>query len=302
MSFTEDELQAFNAVLEKRFTAHRQEMEQSLDQRLSTLRQEIEQQLTTLRTETASTLKQELASLRGEHETNLVERLSERQKQLSQALTQEAEQKFQQIETAVDRMLAAQLLGIEQLLNQHALKQQGTNALPQGLPSQLEAIEVQTELPWDDLVNAMGKALDERLIALDTSLQRSVKDLEHYLTTRLHHLRDEIAHSHAHGQPYGGQSSNGTLIQDVLAGIEHLERVIESMQVAMTANHALLSNRLYHHQQLPLERAHPVSRPQVTSTEEAPSLLAQAKERVASGLDPEIAPQPSASEESAGQS
>jgi hypothetical protein len=28
------------------------------------------------------------------------------------------------------------------------------------------------------------------------------------------------------------------------------------MQVTMTSNHALLSNRIYHHQQLPLERAH----------------------------------------------
>lgn len=301
MSFTEDELQAFNAILEKRFAAHLQEMEQSLDRRLSTFRQEIEQRFTTLSTETASMLKQELASLRGESEVELAEKLSERQKQLTHAFTQEVEQKLQQIETTVDRMLAAQLLGIEQLLNQHVLRQQGTDALPQGLPPQLEAIEVQTELPWDDLVNVMGKALDERLTALDTSLQHSVKDLEHYFTTRLHHLRDEIAHSQAHGQPYSGQSSNGTLMHDVLAGIEHLERVIESMQVAMTANHALLSNRLYHHQQLPLERAHPVSRPQVTSAEEAPSLLAQAKERVASGLDPEIAPQPPASEESAGQ-
>jgi hypothetical protein len=298
MSFTEDELQAFNAILEKRFAVHRQEMEQSLDQRLSAFRQEIEQQLTTLRTETAGTLKQELASLRSAPERELATTMSEQQKQLTEALSHEAEQKLQQIETSVDKMLAAQLLGIEQLLNQHLLRQQGTT---QGLPSQLEAIEVQTELPWDDLVNVMGKALDERLTALDTSLQRSVKDLEHYFATRLHHLRDEIAHSQAYRQPYGGQSSNGTLMQDVLAGIEHLERVIESMQVAMTANHALLSNRLYHHQQLPLERAHPVSRPQVTSAEEAPSLLAQAKEHVASGLDPETTPPPTASEESAGQ-
>jgi hypothetical protein len=45
-------------------------------------------------------------------------------------------------------------------------------------------------------------------------------------------------------------------MQEVFQSIEQLERIIESLQVAMTANHALLSNRLYHHQQLPLERAH----------------------------------------------
>jgi len=54
-------------------------------------------------------------------------------------------------------------------------------------------------------------------------------------------------------------------MQEVFQSIEQLERIIESMQVAMTANHALLSNRLYHHQQLPLERAHPGSRPPTPS-------------------------------------
>ena len=42
----------------------------------------------------------------------------------------------------------------------------------------------------------------------------------------------------------------------MLHGIEHLEQIVESMQVVMTSNHALLSNRIYHHQQLPYERAH----------------------------------------------
>lgn len=297
MSFTEDELQAFNSILEKRFTAHRQEIEQALDQRLGAFREEIEQRFASLNTETTSLLKQELANLRGRPENGLAEKLDEQQNQLARV----AEQKLQQVEATVDRMLAAQLLGIEQLLNQHSSRHQGADSLPQGLPSQLEAIEVQTELPWDDLVEVMGKALDKRLTTLGTSLQRSVNDLEHYLATRLHHLRDEITHSQAHGQPYEGQASNGTLMQDVLAGIEHLERIMESMQVAMTANHALLSNRLYHHQQLPLERAHPVSRPQVTPAEEAPSLLAQARERLANGLDSEGAPRPPESEETAGQ-
>ena len=48
-------------------------------------------------------------------------------------------------------------------------------------------------------------------------------------------------------------------MEEVFQSIEQLERLIESMQVAMTSNHALLAHRLYHHQQLPLERAHPGS-------------------------------------------
>lgn len=291
MSFTEEELQAFNAVLEKRFAAHRQEMEQALDQRLNAFRQEVEQRLTAQHASTANILKEELTALRDGPEADLAEQLDQQRNRLALILNQEADQKLQQVEAAVDRMLAAQLLGIEQLLNQHAAREQ--------VPSQIEAIEVQTELPWDELGEAMGKAMDTRLNMLDTSLQRSIKDLERDLAVRLRQLREELAHGHTHALPYG-QAGNSPLAQDLLAGIEHLERVIESMQVAMTANHALLSNRLYHHQQLPLERAHPVSRPQVTPAEEAPSLLAQARERLASGLNPEGAP-PAASEETAGQ-
>jgi len=60
------------------------------------------------------------------------------------------------------------------------------------------------------------------------------------------------------------------------------------MQVAMTANHALLSNRLYHHQHLPLERAHPASLPEPAPPNGNNSLLAQAKARVAQGLEPGV--------------
>ena len=56
-----------------------------------------------------------------------------------------------------------------------------------------------------------------------------------------------------------------TLSNEILRGIEQLEHIVESMQVVMTTNHALLSNRLYHHQQLPLERAHPSSHSHPTS-------------------------------------
>jgi hypothetical protein len=75
-------------------------------------------------------------------------------------------------------------------------------------------------------------------------------------------------------------NGNATSIQEVLHGIEHLERIIESMQVAMTSNHALLSNRLFHHQQLPLERAHPRIMPNGASTP-----LSRMDERVAHELE-----------------
>jgi hypothetical protein len=48
-------------------------------------------------------------------------------------------------------------------------------------------------------------------------------------------------------------------MQDILTSINQLERIVESMQVAITANSALFSHRLYYHQNLPIERAHPSS-------------------------------------------
>lgn len=237
MSFTEDELQAFNSILEQRLAAHRQEIEQALDQRLSDFRQDINQRLVSFQEETSG------------------------------------------------------------ILNQH-VSRQAPEGGPQDLHTQLEAVEVQAEFPWEELVTTVNKELDERLAALNNMLQRSIMDLEQHFAIQLRGLRAEIAHIQGHEQPYSNQGNNGTsIIPEVLTGIEHLERVMESMQVAMTANHALPSNRLYHHQQLPLERAHPLGPSQITPTNEATSLLAQAKERVASGLEPALPVQQDRSEE-----
>ena len=68
-------------------------------------------------------------------------------------------------------------------------------------------------------------------------------------------------------------------LREALHGIDHLERIIESMQVAMTSNLALLSNRLYHHQQLPLERAHPASRTHTTSSNGVTAPLPMVRDR-----------------------
>jgi hypothetical protein len=302
MSFTEDELQAFNSILEQRFSIQRQEMEQAINRRLESFQQKIDQRFVTLQQELSTSLEQWLASRREQSGVAIEEKLEKQRKQIVQLVSQEAEQKSHQVEATVDRMLAAQLLGIEQLLGQHSAKRQlevdGTNP-----HQQLETIEVQTELSWEDLVAVMGKALDERLIALSDSLQHSVKNLEQYLAVRLHSLRDELTRLQGPRPTYNNNVlSNGTSVQEVLTGIEHLEQVMESIQVTMTANHALLSNRLYHHQQLPLERAHPNPSGQthVAPANGVSSLLAQAKERLASGLEPEIPPQQNEAEEPTG--
>ena len=303
MSFTEDELQAFNSILEHRFAIHRQEIEQAIDQRLDSFRQGIDHQFAAFQQGTMDSLEQWFTSREEQSGVSIEEKLSKQGDQIALLLSQEAEQKSRQVEATVDRLLTAQLVGIEQLLSQHASEHQIENDAtdPQ---QQIETIDVQTELSWEDLVAMIGKALDERMGSLGDSLQLSVKNLEQYLTVRLHSLRDELTRLQGSWQNYSSSTpSNSTSIQEVLTSIEHLERVMESMQVAMTANHALLSNRLYHHQQLPLERAHanPGGQTHITSANGVGSLLTQAKERLASGLEPEVPTRQRETEEPTGQ-
>jgi hypothetical protein len=183
MSFTEDELQAFNTILEQRLAAHRREVEQAFDERINALRRDLNQRL------------------------------------------------------------ALQTTG------ERAAHASGDEHIP---PPHIEAIEVQTDLPWEDLADVFGKLLDVRFSVLSESIQAIMRSLEQHLSIQLRNLRGQI-------QPYKGDLASATNTNDILRGIEHLERIVESMQVVMTTNHALLSNRLYHHQQLPLERAHPSS-------------------------------------------
>jgi hypothetical protein len=288
VSFTEDELQSFNTILEQRLLAHRQEMERAFDQRLAEYRRETEQRLIAVQQEVLRQITLKLAEIANQLNTSMNERFQVQQIRVTQALNQDGEQRRQQFESALDRMLAAQLLGIEQLLNQQLTLQglEDTVMTTGGEHAQLETIELQTELPWEDLAEEIGKVLDERLANLNETTQRALFNLEQYLSVRLHSLQDEILHRRG-PQQEGVAPSN---IQEVLHGIEHLERIIESLQVAMTANHALLSNRLFHHQQLPLERAHPGGA--LHSMPTNGTALSLAKERIASGLEPGL---PSAS-------
>nr|BBH91882.1 hypothetical protein KTA_00810 [Thermogemmatispora argillosa] len=267
MSFTEDELQSFNTILERRLTAHRQEIERAFEQRLSTLSRDFDQRLAQLQQELLRTLTHKLNDQQNELNIALSQKLGTQQTRLVQALGHEVEQRQQQqqqqIESALDRLLAAQLMGIEQLLNQLLNQRQaGPSETPTGSspttaeptsseptsPPPPESIEVQTELSWDDLMEAIGRALDERLERLYSSLRELSRNWEQ-------HLAVQRAHANA-VEPY---HDNQTTFQQVFQSIERLEQLVESLQVAMTANHALLSNRLYHHQHLPLERAHPSS-------------------------------------------
>jgi len=291
MSFTEDELQSFNTILEQRLTAHRKEMEHAFDERVTEYRRESEQRISAMQQGILSNLTQKLAEMQSKIDTLLSEKLQTQQTRITQSISLDAEQKKQQMESNVDHMLAAQLLGVEQLLSQQ-LQQLALPSLEDTLTAangghpHLEAIEVQTELPWEDLIDMIGKALDDRLSAFNESISRSLQNLEQYLSMRIHSLRDEFVRS----QPQSPSlNSNHTSVQEVLHGIEHLERVVESLQVAMTANHALLSNRLYHHQQLPLERAHPGGHALFAQGNGQASALSIAKDRIARGLEPETA-------------
>jgi hypothetical protein len=287
MSFTEDELQSFNTILESRLTAHRREMERIFDRRMIEYRRELEQKFVTVRADVLQAMSQKLSDLHVRFDTVLSEKLNLQQTRITQKIGSEVEQKQQRFEGRIDQMLAAQLSGFEQLLNKHSSQQvTGDTSITAGIPSQIEAIEVQTELPWEDLIDVIGKALDDRLAMLNEAIQRSLKNLEQYLSVRLHGLRDEIVRNqpsgHSQQNLYNG---NVPSIQEVLHGIEHLERIIESLQVAMTSNHALLSNRLFHHQQLPQERAHPSGDYTRTVPNGTGNPLPKTEERVIHGLE-----------------
>ncbi len=270
MSFTEDELQAFNAILERRLLAHRHEMEQTLDRHMNTLRRDLDQRLATAQQEILRALASQLSSQQNGLNTTLHQKFDLQRKQVAHVVSQQVKANQQQIEELMDRVQAAQLLGIEQLISQHFTLQSHDEAVAHAggnehtSPPHIEAIEVQADLPWQDLVDVFGKLLDTRLSALNESL-----------SVQLRNLRGQV-------QSYSGDEASATSTHEVLRGIEQLERIIESMQVVMTTNHALLSNRLYHHQQLPLERAHPASHthmPSVNGVGEPLSLPGERSER-----------------------
>jgi hypothetical protein len=225
MSFTTDELESFNTILEQRLAAHSNELERIFEQRTQLIQREFEQRLIAAQLTIIDTLTTQMQA---------------------------------QLEGIVDHALASQLLAIEELLKQYLLPKSYDETPPDfgnGV-QQFDTIEVQTDLPWEELNDLFGKALDERFNTLNETTQAALSNMEQVLSARLQGLQFQVhelvMHSHQ-TLPYTDQFSAP---QEALQNIGQLERLVESLQVTMTSNHALLSNRLLHHLQLPLEQAH----------------------------------------------
>lgn len=269
MSFTKDELQSFNTILEQKLAQQRRELERSFDQRLQVFKREIEQRLVFTQQDLVRVLSQHLSDQYRKLKEALNQKNDEQQARISPTVISETELK-QQLEDVVEHALDTQLISFDQLIGERFAPVDESTVNVVEVPPNFAEMELHTEIPLDDLAEAVNKALDERFSALDTSLKLSVAGIEQYLATRLQTLREELTHddfNHEHTtqsiqvQPLDGTITN---MQDVFTSFDRLERIIESMQVAMTSNHALLSNRMYHHQQLPLERAHPGSQDGMT--------------------------------------
>lgn len=278
MSFTEDELESFNTILEQRLLAQRQEFERMLDHRLEAFQRSFQVRMASFQQEFMRDASQKLGELHTSLNGELAQGLDTLHNRASQTVedllvkcmhTQE-----QQVENLVSRTHVLNLQGVEQLLQEYSstrvslstgLDEQG------GRPtSRFDAIEVQTELPLDALIEAFNRSLNERFASLQNVTQGVFKQWEEFLHTRLQTLSAQLFENVAQMQHHTTSSlrlESYPDLQSVLQGIDQLERVMESMQVAMTANQALLSNRIHHHQQLPFEKAHNPSSTQPFSQE-----------------------------------
>ena len=261
MSFTKDELQSFNTILEQKLTQQRRELERSFDQRLQVFKREIEQRLVFTQQDLVRVLSQHLSEQYRKLKETLNQKIDVQQIHNRSTVISEAELK-QQLEEVVEHALDTQLISFDQLIGERFAHVDETAVSAIEASPNFAEMELHTEIPLDDLAEVVNKALAERFSTLDTSLKMSVTTIEQYLTTRLQTLHEQLIQNTSHdaldAHPVQVQPIDGTItnMQDVFTSIERLERIIESMQVAMTSNHALLSNRMYHHQQLPLERAH----------------------------------------------
>ncbi len=208
MSFTQDELDAFNTILEQKLAIHRRELELSLDQRMNLLKQEFEQYLTVL----------------GQ---NLLHNLS--------------------VRVPVQQNGASDAVSHLQPYSARVIEE-----VEQG---DVEIAEMQAEIAWEDLLNVIDKVVSDRLSTLEGSIQSMVRNTERSLLTQLHSLRSDLMHARQSGTD--SMTPDINTMQDVFSSVEQLEHLIEALQVTMTANHTLLSSRLYQHHHQPLERAHP---------------------------------------------
>ncbi len=270
MSFTQDELQALNTIFDQKMAVLQRELERSLNQRMQVLKGEFEQHVKTIVQNLLHSQSRRLSEMQHRSRDTLNQKLEMLHNETVQTVSQESEQQNQQqkqyLEDVVERTLATQLLAFEQLINQRlslSVTEPPVRHTDESQPD-LEAIEVQTEVAWEDLIEMIDKALMERLTALNVSLQSRMQEMERALTTCIRQWCDRAQYTQSL-LPRENSTESLTSMQDVFVSIEQLEHLIESMQVAMTNNSALLANRLYHHQQLSLERAHPSRQENSTS-------------------------------------
>jgi hypothetical protein len=136
-------------------------------------------------------------------------------------------------------------------------------------PEGTEVVEMQADIAWEDLMNVIDRVVGERLSALEETIQLMVRNTEHTLLMELRSLQSDLVQ--AKQRHTDTITTDITNLDDVFTSIEQLEHIMEALQVTMTANHTLLSNRLSHHQHLPLERAHPSEGKSEDSESEAPN-------------------------------
>ena len=120
-------------------------------------------------------------------------------------------------------------------------------------PAEASVVEMQADIAWEDLMGVIDRVVGERLSSLEETIQLMVRNTEHSLLTELRNLQGDLAQT----KRTTTMSTDISDLDAVFTSIEQLEHVMEALQVTMTANHTLLSNRLSHHQHLPLGHAHP---------------------------------------------
>ncbi|WP_338251590.1 hypothetical protein [Dictyobacter halimunensis] len=263
MAFTQDELQSLNTILEQKLATQRHELERIFDLRLQGLRRDFEQRIVTVKGDLLQAISQRLIDQHARTREMVVQNFEAQHARLIESVEQsfEAQQQEQQrrLEASIERPLAAQLLAIEQIIHQRLPSLiPSTELFPDDMEegqAQFDTIEVQTEIPWDELAALVDHALEERIAVLQDIILTALKDLEQSLIKHMSTAPTISAPGNA--SPSVNSASGTQTTADATKNIERLEHLIEAMQVAMTANSSLISNRLYHHQQLPLERAHP---------------------------------------------
>src|SRR2546427_6841863 len=98
MSFTEDELQSFNTILEQRLMAHRRDMERALDQHINDYRRELDQRLVTVQADVQRNVSQKLTDFQIRLETILSEKLNAQPARILQTFDSNSEERQQRFE------------------------------------------------------------------------------------------------------------------------------------------------------------------------------------------------------------